>query len=290
MEPKDESEFVEIVRTLYKSDTSSTRRLNPYSFEIQIPGRTMPRSVLYCGDTSLTTAASYLAGMMSLWDWDFDYLASDQPLTPEALRSEHDLFIFSDYPSQRATPEAQVAILERVNAGAGLVMLGGWESFHGLGGNWDGTIIGELLPVTISQQDDRANCDHPVFVRALSIEHPIVADLPWNNRPPLIGGFNRVTEKPDASVLLEAVHAAARQTGPTYELTVTGTDPLLVVAQQGAGRTAAFMSDIAPHWIGPMVDWGSSRVSARARNSEAIEVGNLYAQFFHQLLEWARGA
>lgn len=249
----------------------------------------MARRVLYCGDTSLTTAASYLAGMMASWGWEFDYVASNQSLSQDVLGGGHNLFIFSDFPAQQASSEVQTIVREAVRAGAGLLMLGGWESFHGMGGNWDGTIIGDLLPVKISSSDDRANCDHPVFLRPKA-EHPIVSGLPWADRPPLIGGFNRVTPRPDAQVVLEGVHAAARQRGSTYELEVTGTDPLLVVASHGAGRVAAFMSDVAPHWIGPMVDWGTSRISARAPQSEGVEVGNLYAQFFRQLLEWTRGA
>ncbi len=249
----------------------------------------MARRVLYCGDTSLTTAASYLAGMMASWGWEFDYVASNQLLSRNVLNVGHDLFIFSDFPAQQASSEAQAIVRERVVAGAGLLMLGGWESFHGMGGNWDGTIIGELVPVKISSGDDRANCDHAVFLRPKT-EHSIVSGLPWADRPPLIGGFNRVTSKPDAQVVLEGVHAAARQRGSSYELEVTGTDPLLVVAEHGAGRVAAFMSDVAPHWIGPMVDWGTSRIAARAPQSEGVEVGNLYAQFFRQLLEWTRGA
>jgi hypothetical protein len=34
--------------------------------------------VLYLGDTSLDTAASYLAGVMTYFDIGFDYVASDE--------------------------------------------------------------------------------------------------------------------------------------------------------------------------------------------------------------------
>ena len=47
-------------------------------------------------------------------------------------------------------PAAQTVIAEHVQRGAGLLMIGGWESYHGLGGDWDGTPIGDLLPVTVS--------------------------------------------------------------------------------------------------------------------------------------------
>jgi hypothetical protein len=64
-------------------------------------------------------------------------------------------------------------------------------------------------------------------------------------------------------------------------------DPLLVIGAAGAGRTAAFLSDVAPHWVGPLVDWGLPRVSAQAPGAPAIEVGAYYAQFFTRLVHWA---
>jgi uncharacterized membrane protein len=52
-------------------------------------------------------------------------------------------------------------------------------------------------------------------------------------RPALLG-YNQVTAKPDADVLVRC-----------------GADPLLVVGSHGAGRSAAFASDCAPHWCPP---------------------------------------
>ena len=63
--------------------------------------------------------------------------------------------------------------------------------------------------------------------------------------------------------------------------------PALVLGHHGHGRTAAFLSDVAPHWVGGLVDWGPSRVTAQASGAPAIEVGSGYAQFWRQLLTWA---
>jgi uncharacterized membrane protein len=166
-------------------------------------------------------------------------------------------------------------------------MIGGWESFHGMGGDWDGTPIGNALPVEIPRTDDRRNCDQPVLVRR-TIEHPITRDLPWEDRPPVIGGFNQVKPKPEAQVLLEAcLFDAVVETEDRFAFQLKERQPLLVVGQHQRGRTAAFMTDVAPHWVGPLVDWGMPRVSAQAPNANAVEVGGYYAQFFRQLLEWA---
>ena len=58
-------------------------------------------------------------------------------------------------------------------------------------------------------------------------------------------------------------------------------------AQALRGRTAALATDLAPHWVGGLVDWGDGeRVVAQAPGSWPIEVGNFYAQFIANLLTW----
>lgn len=246
----------------------------------------MPESILYLGDTHLTDAAAYLAGLMHSWGWRFDYLRSDQALTPEMLDTPRSLFVVSDYPAARMSDEVQQRLLAQVSEGAGLLMIGGWESFHGLGGDWDGTALGNVLPVQIADEDDRMNCDQPVLVRRVA-DHSVLAGLPWDSRPPVVGGFNRVLAKPDSKVLLEAQRFTARQHDGAFSFEPLDRHPLLVVGSHGRGRTAAFMTDVAPHWVGPLVDWGLPRVTGQAPNANAIEVGGDYAKFLQQLLSWA---
>jgi uncharacterized membrane protein len=282
-------------------------------------------AILYCGDTGLDNAAAYLAGMMSRWGWRYEYIPSHMPLNPDRLASPPALIIFSDYPAARVDREVQERIVDMVRHGTGLLMIGGWESFHGLGGNWDGTPIGDLLPVTIGSQDDRVNFDQPTLLRAISDAatlHPIVQGLPWYERPPTIGGLNRITPKPDAESLLAALSFSAKVTAThpwvqaaegfvenwllppkiketlagispfrnpvqgDIEFSLKGVHPVLVVGTSGQGRTAAFASDVAPHWVGGFVDWGESRISAHVPDGPAVEVGFSYAQFWKQLLTW----
>jgi uncharacterized membrane protein len=282
-------------------------------------------AILYCGDTSLQSAASYLAGLMSRWGWRYDYLPSDIPLTAERITPPPAMYIFSDYPAGMAERSVQEQVAEHVRHGAGLLMIGGWESYHGLNGNWDGTPIGDLLPVRINSTDDRVNFDQPALLRAISdvaTLHPVVQGLPWYDRPPTIGGLNRLTPKPDAEPLLVALSFAAKVTAthpwiqaaegfvenwllpPKIKETLAGISPfrnpaqgdvvfelqavhpVLVVGTVGQGRVAAFASDVAPHWVGGFVDWGETRITAQAPAAPPVEVGWSYSQFWKQLLTW----
>lgn len=245
--------------------------------------------ILYLGDTSLSTAAAYLAGVLHHHGWSYDYIPSDRSLTTNHMAPSYRLYVLSDYMSQRFPVELQQRLIERVQHGAGLLMIGGWESYHGLGGNWDGSPVAEALPVEISTSDDRVNCDHPVFVRRTNGQHPITDGLPWDERPPLIGGFNRFRARPTAQTLLETVAFSACLDGHTVTLTKKGSAPLLVVGTHGQGRVAALATDVAPHWVGPWVDWGAERVQSQGPGAGEVEVGCLYSQFLHQLVEWAAG-
>lgn len=245
----------------------------------------MANSILYLGDTHLHDAAAYLAGLMYGWGWAFDYVPSHEPASPAIFDAPRELVIVSDYPAARMDAQTQRRLVEQVAGGTGLIMIGGWESFHGLGGDWDGTLVGDALPVVIESEDDRMNCDQPVLVRRL-VEHPAVAGLPWDSRPPVIGGFNRITAKPGATVLLEAQRFTAAGNEGEFHFTPLDRHPLLVVGEHGRGRTAALATDVAPHWVGPLVDWGVPRVAAQAPQANAVEVGGDYAKFLRQLLNW----
>lgn len=247
-----------------------------------------PFDVLYCGDTSLESAASYLAGLLHRAGRSFRYVPSDEKIDAGTLNAPWRLIVLSDYPASRLSDAEQRAIVSRVEAGAGLLMIGGWESFHGHGGDWDGTPTGKLLPVEIASNDDRLNCDRPLVVKAAA-KHAIVDGLPWDTRPPLLGGLNRVLPKPGSDVLLAAEEWELRREGDELKLTREASHVLLAVSNAGQGRTAAFTSDVAPHWVGPFVDWGLPRVTAGAPGAPMIEVGAHYVEFFQRLISWTGG-
>jgi len=252
----------------------------------------MSQTILYLGDTTITTAAAYLTGLMATWGWSFQYVPSDQSVSEATLGKldEIALIIVSDFPAANISAEAQKKLLTRVNEGAGLLMCGGWESFQGSDGHWANTPLATALPVEISDDDDRVNCDHPVYAEPTGTgeDHPILANLPWRARPPLIGGFNRIRAKEDATTdsLLTARHATVTRNDDGYRHELGDCDLLLSVGEFGAGRTAAFATDMAPHWIGPMIDWGDDRVSGQATGGGEVEVGDCYARFLKQMLTW----
>lgn len=256
-----------------------------------------PAPILYLGDTSLNTAASYLAGVLHHAELAFDYLPTDASATDLLKAGPRRLIILSDYPASSLDAQGHGLIKQAHEQGAGLLMIGGWESYHGLGGDWDNTPIAQHLPVHISRDDDRINHDQPALLRA-EAEHPILANLPWDQRPPAIGGYNRFTAKPDSQTLLQVVRQQVQRDGQTFFATSAIVDPMLVVSDAGPARAACLATDAAPHWVGPLVDWGTNndtpsaqgRVQCHAPGAEAIEVGRYYAQFFTQLVKWCANA
>ena len=246
----------------------------------------MANTILYLGDTALHGAAAYLAGVMAQAGLQFEYRPSDVAVRVEDLASPHSLYVLSDYAAKMIAQPLQERIVEHVARGAGLLMIGGWETYCGLGGDWAGTPIAGILPVEIGTKDDRRNCDDLVLAHCENEKHPIVAGLPWTERPPIIGGFNEVRAKSTGETLLTARRFRAKFAGDSVQLTAAGVHPLLVVGVHGHGRTVALMTDVAPHWVGPLVDWGEQRVQARGVGAGEIEVGSLYTQFLTQLIKW----
>jgi hypothetical protein len=261
----------------------------------------MKTRILYAGDTRLDGAAAYLAGVLTHAGLPFDYVASDAPLRLALGAAEPRLYILSDYPVKNLTDADFRRIVGDVETGCGLLMIGGWESFHGAAGEYHRSPLAEVLPVHMQASDDRVNAPQPCLLEKRT-DHPILHGLPLEH-PPGIGGYNLVRPKADAGVLLAARHFAVdvRQRddpedacrddrfASEYAFTPGEPAPLLVVGRHGRGRTAAFTSDVAPHWVGGLVDWGPERIEARAPGASGIEVGSLYAELFTRLVRWAMG-
>jgi len=144
-----------------------------------------------------------------------------------------------------------VDIADHVAAGAGLLMVGGYLSFSGFGGNacYPNTVLAEVLPVDMVRGDDRIERPEGVIPRR-NADHAVLDGIsdPW---PPFLG-YQKLLAKDGSEVLLKA-----------------GADPFLVVGQHGKGRVAAFASDCSPHWGTPeFVNWKD------------------YGKFWGQLVSW----
>ncbi|MDT5151960.1 MAG: hypothetical protein QOI01_3693 [Mycobacterium sp.] len=123
------------------------------------------------------------------------------------------------------------ALRQWVGAGGGLLMVGGYLSFTGFEAKaaYRNTPLHEVLPVELLAEDDRV--EHPAGLHAevTRPDHPALgnAGTEW----PLLLGHNRVLPRPNSTVLA----------------TLDG-DPRVAVSEFGAGRSAVFTSDCAPHW------------------------------------------
>ena len=243
----------------------------------------MDTRVLYLGDDTLKTAAGYLGGVMNAAGLAFDHMESRERIDESRLAAPYSAVIISDYLAANFTEGAFRRLVENVRGGCGLLMIGGWETFHGLNGLYDRSPVASILPVEMEHQDDRVNWPYPCLM-AKTQEHEILAGLPFDV-PPSIGGVNRVKAKTDARTLLSARFFTPQKTGEEWTIEPVETLPLLCIGSHGEGRTACYMSDFAPHWCGGSVDWGTPRLTCHV-GDRAVEVGSLYARFVGQLVRW----
>jgi len=183
-----------------------------------------------------------------------------------------DVFLLGDLDSTFLRPEVQRLLVERVRAGAGLVMLGG---YHSLGpGGYGQTPLGQILPVVPGSREVGQIPD--AFLPELTPEgarHPIFAGIadffPTRSRPepaqpglPPLEGCTRVeAARPGASVL-----AVCPLQSPAM--------PLLAVQSVGSGRTAVFTGDTTRLW----------QQAPRALGQESP-----FLRFWGQLTRWLAG-
>lgn len=240
--------------------------------------------VCYLGDDTLQGAAAYLAGIMSHFRLDYEHVPSAESPAGAFQSERYGLYVLSDYPAARFRDQQMEHVVECVERGSGLVMIGGWESFHGRLGEYHRSPLARALPVVMAEQDDRRNCPQPCLVNKLT-DHPILQGLPWD-MPPCIGGFNALAPKPEGATILTAVQFSVAGQAGEFRFARGAESPLLVVGRYGRGRTAALATDVAPHWVGGLVDWGDRRIVQHVAGAW-IEVGNWYARFFYNLLTWA---
>lgn len=167
--------------------------------------------------------------------------AEDFPRDAATLRA-YDVVVLSDLPSDslllddrvlsgEATVDRVHLLAEYVRAGGGLVMVGGYMSFAGHGGQarYGATELADVLPVHIASADDRSERPAGMHPATQLHDHPIAANLAgqW----PVILGYNRVSAKDGAETVV-----------------TVGDDPLIVAGRAGQGRAVAYTSDLSPHW------------------------------------------
>ncbi len=138
----------------------------------------------------------------------------------------------------RTVPNRLKLIKAWVEKGGGLLMVGGYLSFQGIDGKarWRRTPVEDTLPVTCLPYDDRIEIPEGAVADIVKPDHPIMAGL--SGRWPVLLGVNEVEVRDGGEVI---ARLPADQGG----------HPLLVLGGYGNGRTAAWTSDIGPHWLSP---------------------------------------
>jgi uncharacterized membrane protein len=140
-----------------------------------------------------------------------------------------------------------------VDAGGGLLMIGGYLSFTGFEAKaaYRNTALHEVLPVELLPGDDRVEMPAGARPEVTAAGHPALGGVAgeW----PLLLGYNRVRPRPGTNVLA-----------------TLGADPLVAVGDYGSGRSAVFTSDCSPHWA----------------PEPFCEEWDGYAKVFGGLIEW----
>lgn len=241
----------------------------------------MKKRILFLGEGPLDGPARYLAGILKWANFAYDHCGDQEPIFAEWFQRHYDAFVLSDYRHSSFTKAAERWLVDRVRTGAGLLMIGGWASFTGLVGRYKGSAIESLLPVRCIEGDDRVNWISVAANPLFRGPGKILKGLDWENAP-VVCGFHRIEVKRKARVILSLRDLHLKLGKPA----LGRAHPLLVVGKAERGRTAAFLSDCAPHWAGGLVDWGKERVPVRLQPKISIEVGDQYLKFFARLLRW----
>jgi hypothetical protein len=161
------------------------------------------------------------------------------PVSDDLFQAQRfDVFLVGDVRSSQLQPHHLAAIRERVNQGAGLMMLGGHESF-GPGG-WGQSPLADVLPVEMRAADGQFMQPFKLVPTAAGLRHYVLRlsetdeanRRTWESLRPLDGGSSWSALKPTAVVLAESPQKA----------------PLLVTQEFGAGRTLALAGDTTWRW------------------------------------------
>lgn len=240
-----------------------------------------PMRVFYAGDSPVGGAANYLLGVLKFMKARVTHLPPSEKLKPSFLTPRYDVIILSDYAAAQTPLVSQKKIAGQVQKNAGLLMIGGWGSYSGPFGGWRGSLIEKLLPVTCKKSDDRVNFPGGASLVLKSTGGFLSSKI--FREMPAICGLNEIVPKDQGKVLL----AARKILSDGYQVRLeTKTYPLLVTGRNSERRVAALATDLAPHWCGGLVDWGTKALKLPVTPKIQIQVGNYYIEFISSLVRW----
>jgi len=204
---------------------------------------------------------------------------------PDISGGEYDVIVIREGYSAIGYGVA-VKLRDAVERGTGLLMTGGWSTFTGrniegvFSGGYRGTLIEEALPVSLLDRDDRVNETlYLVVSDRVGYRRIFGDDMPDYDKA--VCGCNEVVPKKGSTTVLEGVKALYHDGRVDFSTRY----PILVTGAYGRGRTAAYTSDLSPHWAGNIVDWQRDETD-RSALPLGFEVGNLYIRFCMRLISW----
>ncbi len=193
--------------------------------------------------------------------------------TDPAVLARFDVFVIGDLDSTFLRPEQMNQLIKRVREGAGLVMIGGYNSL-GPGG-YGGTPLEAILPVEVGSRE--IGQVKEAFLPVLTPEgrtHPIFANIAGffptregpakiAGLPPLDGCVRLGRARPSATVL-----AVLPDPGGTPQAAM----PILAIHPVGQGRAAVFTGDTTRNW---------------QQIPRAFDKESPFLRFWGQLIRWA---
>jgi uncharacterized membrane protein len=235
--------------------------------------------ILFLGEGEAAGPARYFLAIARHARFRVDHAPDRSSIPSSWLKRRYGVIALSDYRHASFSADREAWVLRQLKAGTGLLMIGGWASFTGNVGGYAGSKIESALPVRCRRGDDRVNYAGGVAV--VRVDGRSFKSLDWKH-PPIVCGYHLAHPKKESKVLL-----AFRELRWQGSRVILGTKkPALVTGNFGRARTAAFLTDCAPHWAGGLVDWGRRRVRIKLGAKNQVEVGASYLGFFKQLLEW----
>jgi hypothetical protein len=186
---------------------------------------------------------------------DFQWLDSSRrdrwPVdVARTLATDYDVFLLGDLDSAALRAEDLRTILGKVNAGAGIGLLGGFHAFEA--GGWASSALGPLMPFEADRLA-RQPFDGPIR-EGLHLQGKLrmVPDRQFGNVSILRLGKSEQDTRAAWQALppLEGASRIGRLTPAAKTLAGTADgQPLLVAREYGAGRVLAFAGDSTWRWV-----------------------------------------
>jgi uncharacterized membrane protein len=251
--------------------------------KILLAGETFSATTMVASGADVLTSAAYINGAtafnaalaaegISVTQIGGERCPAEFPYDLEAL-APYKAVVISDVGalSLLVTPEARAGrvgvnrldvLKAYVEAGGGLILAGGYMGFQGMFGTarFHDTPVEDVLPVRCLPFSDGLEVPQGLQASILQSSHAVFAGIE-GPLPPILGMNKTDFRRDGSSRLLASCH-------------YRGADwPLLSVREQGSGRTAAWTTDIGPHWL-----------------SQDFLAWPLYGRLMANIVRWVAGA